>query len=189
MDFKKHFELRDKHAFLSASNYHWINYDEDRLRERWKNFRMAQEGTRLHAFAAECIALGQRLPKAKRTLNLYVNDAIGYRMQPEQILYYSENCFGTADAISFRKDKNGKSILRIHDLKTGVTPACMSQLHIYSALFCLEYGFDPSSIGIVNCLYQSDEVLVDEPEPEEISSIMDKIIFFDKCIEEMKLEE
>lgn len=63
-------------------------------------------------------------------MNMYVNDAISFRMVPEQILFYSENCFGTADTIVFR---NGT--LRIHDLKTGVVPAHMEQLEIYAALF------------------------------------------------------
>ena len=49
-------------------------------------------------------------------------------------LYFSENCFGTTDAIYY---KNG--ILRIHDLKTGIMPAHMEQLEIYAALFLLEY--------------------------------------------------
>jgi hypothetical protein len=35
---------------------------------------------------------------------MYVNDAIGYQMTPEQPIYYSENCVGTADAISFKND-------------------------------------------------------------------------------------
>ena len=188
MDFRKHLDLRDKHAFLSASSYHWINYDVERLRERWKTYTAAQEGTRLHAFAAECISLGQRLPKARRTLNLYVNDAIGYGMQPEQVLYFSENCFGTADAISFSKEKGGRHMLRIHDLKTGVTPAHMEQLHIYAALFCLEYDKNPDDFAIETRLYQNDQAIIDEPSPDLIHSYMGKIVEFDKVIEELKRE-
>ena len=115
MNFAKHSNLEGQHAFLSASGYHWINYSEEKIADAYAKYRAAQRGTALHAFAAQCIKLGQRLPKSQKTLNMYVNDAIGYKMTPEQILYYSPNCFGTADAISFRKD-----ILRIHDLKTGV---------------------------------------------------------------------
>ena len=108
MNFAKHSNLEGQHAFLSASGYHWINYSEEKIADAYAKYRAAQRGTALHAFAAQCIKLGQRLPKSQKTLNMYVNDAIGYKMTPEQILYYSPNCFGTADAISFRKD-----ILRI----------------------------------------------------------------------------
>ncbi len=183
MNFNPHSNLVGQHAFLSASKYHWINYDEDKLVSSYRNFQAVQMGTRLHAFACECIELGQKLPKKKKTLNLYVNDAIGYKMTPEQPLYYSENCFGTADAIAFRND-----FLRIHDLKTGSSPASMSQLEIYTALFCLEYGIKPSDIGKELRIYQSDEVLVHDPEDDRIFMIMDKIIYFDKCISNLKME-
>ena len=99
------------------------------------------KGTELHDFAAKCITLGQKLPKSQKTLNMYVNDAIGFKMVPEQPLFYSENCFGTTDAIAFRN-----RMLRIHDLKTGVIPAHMEQLEIYAALFCLEYKIKPADI-------------------------------------------
>ena len=114
---------------------------------------------------------------------MYVNDAIGYRMTPEQVLFYSENCFGTADAIVFKKD-----FLRIHDLKTGVTPSSIKQLEVYAALFCLEYSKNPNNIRIELRIYQNDEVIVHEPHPEDILYIMDKIISFDKRIEKIKLE-
>lgn len=184
MDFKPHLDLEGKHAFLSASKYSWINYDKDALSGAYSRFLATQKGTRMHNFAAECILLAQKLPKSKKTLNLYINDAIGFKMRPEQVLYYSENCFGTADTILFRDNK-----LRIHDLKTGVTPANMKQLVIYAALFCLEYHVNPSDIQVELRLYQSDEVLVDEPDPEFIRSIMEKIIMFDKHIEILKLGE
>ena len=183
MNFNPHSNLVGQHAFLSASKYHWINYDEDKLISSYKNFQAVQMGTRLHSFACECIELGQKLPRKKKTLNLYVNDAIGYKMTPEQPLYYSENCFGTADAIAFRND-----FLRIHDLKTGSSPASMAQLEIYTALFCLEYGIKPTEIGKELRIYQSDEVLVHEPENDRIFLIMDKIIYFDKCINKLKTE-
>ena len=183
MNFNPHSNLVGQHAFLSASKYHWINYDEDKLISSYKNFQAVQMGTRFHSFACECIELGQKLPRKKKTLNLYVNDAIGYKMTPEQPLYYSENCFGTADAIAFRND-----FLRIHDLKTGSSPASMAQLEIYTALFCLEYGIKPTEIGKELRIYQSDEVLVHEPENDRIFLIMDKIVYFDKCINKLKTE-
>lgn len=184
MNFNKHSALEGQHAFLGASKYHWINYDPDKVAEAYSKFLATQRGTVLHAFAEQCITLGQKLPKSQKTLNMYVNDAIGYKMTPEQILYYSENCFGTADAISFRNHT-----LRIHDLKTGVIPAHMEQLEIYAALFCLEYDFKPSNLNIELRIYQNNEILVHNPMAEEIVPIMDKIVTFDKVISKIKEQE
>ncbi len=102
MNFNNHSNLEGQHAFLGASKYHWINYSEDKVADAYSKFLATQKGTVLHAFAAQCISLGQKLPKSQKTLNMYVNDAIGYKMTPEQTLFYSENCFGTADSISYR---------------------------------------------------------------------------------------
>lgn len=184
MNWNSHSNLVGQHAFLGASQYHWINYDEAKIAERYSTSLAQQRGTELHEFAATCIKLGQKLPKSSKTLNMYVNDAIGYKMTPELVLYYSDNCFGTTDAISFR---NG--LLRIHDLKTGVTPAHMEQLYIYTALFCLEYKMKPSDIEIETRLYQSDNIIVDNPTPEIIVPIIDKIITFDKVIRKIKEQE
>ena len=184
MNFNNHLNLEGQHAFLGASKYHWINYSEDKVVESYNKFLATLKGTTLHEFAAQCIKLGQKLPKSKKTLNNYVNDAIGYKMIPEQVLYYSENCFGTADAICFRN-----CLLRIHDLKTGIIPAHMEQLEIYAALFCLEYKFKPSDIDIELRIYQHDEVLCHNPSVEEIVPIMDKIITFDKAINKVKERE
>lgn len=184
MNFNKHSELEGQHAFLSASKYHWINYSEEKLDATYRKFLATQRGVRLHAFACECIRLGIKLPKSKKTLNLYINDAIGYKMATEQLLYYSSNCFGTADTISFRQ-----KFLRIHDLKTGETKTSMHQNEVYAALFCLEYHVDPNDIKIELRLYQSDEILVHEPFPDDIHQIMDKIIIFDKHIEKIKIGE
>ena len=184
MNFNKHSLFEGQHAFLGASKYHWINYDESKLVESYSNYMAAQRGTELHEFAAQCIRLGQKLPKSQKTLNMYVNDAIGFRMTPEQVLFYSENCFGTADAISFR---NG--LLRIHDLKTGIIPAHIEQLEIYAALFCLEYKIKPTQIDIELRLYQNDEVYIHQPVPDDICHIMDKIKQFDKIINKLKEEE
>ena len=104
MNFNKHSMYEGQHAFLGASKYHWINYDEDKLISSYTTALARQKGTELHDFAAKCIKLGQRLPKSRKTLNMYVNDAIGFKMKPEQVLYYSDNCFGTADAIVFRNN-------------------------------------------------------------------------------------
>ena len=184
MNFNNHLNLEGQHAFLGASKYHWINYSEDKVVESYNKFLATLKGTTLHEFAAQCIKLGQKLPKSKKTLNNYVNDAIGYKMIPEQVLYYSENCFGTADAICFRN-----RLPRFHDLKTGIIPAHMEQLEIYAALFCLEYKFKPSDIDIELRIYQHDEVLCHNPSVEEIVPIMDKIITFDKAINKVKERE
>lgn len=181
MNFVNHSNLEGQHAFLSASKYHWINYDSDKLTSTYENFLAAQRGTELHAFAATCIKLGQKLSRSKRTLNMYVNDAIGYGMTPEQVLFYSNNCFGTADAISFRNN-----LLRIHDLKTGVVQAHMEQLMIYAALFCLEYKYKPASIDMELRIYQSDEITVYNPSSDEIDPIINKIIEFDKLINNIR---
>lgn len=184
MEFNKHKNLEGCHAFLGASKYHWINYDPEKVAASYRNYLATLKGTELHDFAARCIKLGQKLPKSKKTLNMYVNDAIGYRMTPEQVLYYSDNCFGTADSISF---KDG--LLRIHDLKTGVTPAHMEQLEIYAALFCLEYKIKPADIDIELRIYQSDDIMIFNPTVEDIVPIMDKIITSDKIISKIKAEE
>lgn len=87
MNFNRHSNLEGQHAFLGASKYHWINYTDDKIADSYVRFLATQKGTVLHAFAAQCILLGQKLPKSQKTLNMYVNDAIGYKMTPEQILY------------------------------------------------------------------------------------------------------
>ena len=84
MNFIRHSDLEGCHAFLGASKYHWIRYDEEKLKSSYNNWLAVQRGTALHDFAAQCIRLEQRLPKSKKTLNSYVNDAIGYKMTPEQ---------------------------------------------------------------------------------------------------------
>ena len=184
MNFKNHSAFEGQHAFLSASNYHWLNYDEDKLVATFSNALAREKGTIYHEFAAQCIRLGQKLPKSNRTLNRYVNDAIGYKMIPEQMLFYSENCFGTADAISFRDNT-----LRIHDYKSGDIKAHMEQLEIYAALFCLEYDKKPSEIEMILRIYQFDDFFQHEPTAEDIVPIMDKIITFDKLIEKLKSQE
>ena len=181
MKFNPHYNLEGCHAFLGASKYHWINYDENKLEEAYNRYLASQRGTRLHELAKECIELGVKLQRSKKTLNMYVNDAIGYKMTPEQILYYSDNCFGTADAISFKNN-----LLRIHDLKTGGIPAHMEQLEVYAALFCLEYGVQPSKIDMELRIYQNDEIVIHTPTVEDIAPIIDKIITFDRKLQKLK---
>ena len=147
------------------------------------NRKASEMGTRLHAWAKDTIDLGLKQPRTKKTLYAYVNDAIGYRMETEVVLFYSERFFGTADAISFRNN-----LLRIHDLKTGKHPANMEQLEIYAALFCLEYKVKPSDIKMELRIYQNDEVIVHIPESEDIVKIMQKIVSLDKLLEKIDEE-
>lgn len=185
MQWNDHSRLTGQHAFLGASKYHWLNYDAERLIETYLNYQAKERGTRLHAFAAECIALNQKLPKGRKTLNNYVNDAIGFRMDPEKVLYYSENCFGTADAIAYNEKDH---FLRIHDLKTGAVPAHMEQLFIYAALFCLEYRIKPNDIHIETRIYQNDNIWTANPTADDIAPIIEKIKEFDKVIMNLKME-
>ena len=183
MIFNKHSELYGQHAFLSPSSYHWLNYTDQKLESRYLAVTAAQRGTDLHNLAHEAIRLGVKLSRANQALSTYVNDAIGYKMSCEQPLFYSFNCFGTADTISFRRGK-----LRIHDLKTGIIPKTEEQLEIYAALFCLEYSVNPFDIEIELRIYQRDDIRIYEPIPERIVSIMEKIILFDQQIEEFKAD-
>ena len=183
MQFNKHSNLKGMHSFLGASKYHWTNYSDEKLIEVYKNSAAAQRGSELHELAADLIRLGVKLARSNKTLNLFVNDAIGYRMAAEQILFYSPNCFGTADAIKF----DGK-LLRIHDLKTGATPTSIRQLEVYAAMFCLEYMVEPEDIKMELRIYQEDEVLVAEPTAEAIRAYCQKIVHFDRLIEDLKME-
>lgn len=184
MIFNEHSNLEGSHAFLSASKYSWLNYDNEKLVTTYKNHLATLRGTELHEWARRTIELKRRQLQNKDTVNMYINDAIGYRMKAEQILYYSPFIFGTADAISFQK-----GVLRIHDLKTGERPVSMNQLMIYAALFCLEYNKKPSNIDIELRIYQNGNVVVHNPETEEIVQIMEKIIQFDKILSELSDEE
>jgi hypothetical protein len=169
MNFDKSYDFGDKHALLSPSNYHWVNYDQDKVVGMVNRARARAIGTSYHELAKMLITLREKLPKTRRTLPMFVNDAIGYRMKSEQGLYFSEYCYGTADAISFRK-----GMLRIHDLKTGVTKASMIQLELYAAIFCLEYGIDPETIEIELRIYQNDDFIVHHP--QSIRELMDVVI-------------
>lgn len=170
------------HAFLGASKYSWLNYTEEKLAESYTNYLAKEKGTKLHALACQLITLRQKLPNTRKTLNMYVNDSIGYGLTPEQPLYYSRNCFGTADAIGIKRN-----FLRIHDYKSGLVPASLHQLEIYAALFCLEYKVSPGSLsGCELRIYQNDDIIVGNPEADDILPIMDKIKIFDKRIEKLK---
>lgn len=208
MIFNQHSDLEGRHAFLSPSKYSWLNYDQDKIDEAYRRQYAAQMGTVLHDLAHRCIVNKIRLNKSDRHLVLltllengipqglinandilstlvpFVNDALGFQMDSEVVLYYSENAFGTTDAIAYKNN-----VLRIHDYKSGVTQVHMEQLYIYAALFCLEYDYKPEKMKIELRIYQSGEVLYDEPDPEVIRAIMNKIVDSDRRLRKLKEEE
>lgn len=212
MNFINHSDLAGTHAFLSPSQNAWTNYTDEKLVQRYLSAQAVERGTRLHEFAAEAIELNRK-QGGRDTLSMYVNDAIGHKMTPEQTLFYSFNCYGTADAIAYRKNT-----LRIHDLKTGEIEAHMKQLYIYAALFCLEYGrkadelrkkgysdndisqvlgiraneihFSPEKMDdIVLRIYQFNEVKEEHPDPAEIRNFMNIIVSQDRILSNLKAEE
>lgn len=185
MNFNPHYELTGKHAFLSASQYHWLGDDEAKIEQRYKNAMQRERGTYLHDLAQRCILTRTKLANHKKALNLFVNDAIGFRMDSEVVLYYSDNVFGTADAISYNAETGE---LRIHDLKTGVSKPSFKQLMIYSAIFCLEYGAVPQDTIFILRLYQGNGFEEIEADPNDILDIMDKIIRFDQVLNRAKAE-
>ena len=213
MNWNTHSNLIGKHALFSPSSVSWLNYgtDEDSWDLIFSKYRAQYAttiGTTLHEFAEKRIKYCLRMYKTDKNNVLmylldkgipmscidmdflfenlfhYVNDAIGYRMDPEVILYYSENCFGTTDAIYFRNKE-----LRIHDYKSGQAPTHMEQPLIYAALFCLEYDIKPMDISTVLRIYQANEVIESNPEPEEITNAMDQIIKLDKIVSKWKAED
>ena len=187
MNFEKHSNLEGLHAPFSASQSSWLRYDDDKAIEVYLNKQAAVVGTKLHEWAKNTIDLGIKQPRSKKTLYAYVNDAIGFKMSTEVVLYYSNRFFGTADAISFRD-----SMLRIHDLKTGKSGKIedhIEQLEVYAALFCLEYKVKPGDINIELRVYKNDEVLYHNPTAEDILPIMDKIIHLNKLLEKIDNEE
>lgn len=212
MIFNKHLELEGRHAILSPSKHYWLNYDDEGLMKNYISSFATEIGTLVHEYASDRIRF--RMPmdadneEAKNSLlvfllkngipfkvidldrifyNLvpYVNDAIGYRMDSEIMLKYSDLCFGTADAIGVRRNW-----LRIHDLKTGQTPASMDQLLCYAGLFFLEYKRDyrPQTMKVELRIYQNQEVLVNQPSSEEVKAVMDKIIHGDSVLTKKLME-
>ena len=213
MIFNRHFQQEGKHAVLSASSWRWVTDDQESLVKRLSSQYAQAIGTILHGIACKHIKFMIKLNKYDKknvmldlldsgipgfvfdnidfdamfeNLMVYVNDSIGFRMQPEVVLYYTDNFFGTADAISYNENTR---VLRIHDYKSGVIPAHIEQLEIYAALFCLEYRIKPHEIAETDLrIYQRGEVLCHGPGPEEIREVADKIVSFDKFINQLKQE-
>lgn len=205
MIWNEHSKLKGRHSILSPSQCTWLNYDDEKMTNRYLNSYAQTIGTLTHSFAEEHIRYKIKLTKYKKdeallnllrngipresididyiypNLQAYVNDAIKFDMTPEIPLYFSEFCFGTADAISFKD-----SLLRIHDLKTGKSQPHMEQLLIYAALFCLEYGFDPNDISVELRIYQNNEVTGFNPTAEDINPIISKVIYFNNLLTQVK---
>ena len=184
MRFNIHRNLSGLHAPFSPSQSAWLRYDDEKAMKVYASRKAAEMGTRLHQWAKDTIDLGMKQPRSKQTIYAYINDAIGFKMSTEVVLYYSDRFFGTADAICFRS-----GVLRIHDLKTGEKPASIEQLKVYAALFCLEYRIKPSDIDIQLRLYQNNEVVCHNPSADEIVPIMDKIVHLNKLLEKLEEED
>jgi hypothetical protein len=186
MRFYRHSDLEGRHAFLSPSKYAWLRYDNEKLERMYMEELATQRGTEEHEFAAAAIKLGHRLPDEPKTMNMYVNDCIGWRMKPEVALYWSEFCFGKADAVGFVESQMR---LRISDLKTGKTPTKFDQLVIYAALFCLEYEQKPFDMLIELRIYQGNKVRLLEADPDEVFHAMDRILTGTRLLEQIRQEQ
>lgn len=173
------------HAFLSPSSAKvWLGKDKEYLKKRAKSEEARFIGTKKHEMAEWDIKFRMKRPNNSNTFNMYVNDAIGYRMEAEVQLYYSKWCFGTADALCFRD-----GLLRIHDLKTGTTKTSMEQLIVYAALYCLENDIAPADINVELRIYQSGQVLVHKPTLDELVHVIDYIVTASKWLDEIMVEE
>jgi len=179
MIWKNYSHLEGSHAFLSPSRYHWLRYSEDRLVDAYRSHERVALGSKYHRIASDLIKLSIRLPNTAASLNSFVNDAIGFRMGSEVLLYYSVNCYGTADAISFTD-----GILRIHDLKTGKSEGSIDQLLIYAGLFCLDYEINTLKElrEIFLRIYHDGGVIEFSPSPGDLKEVVDKIIDADMII-------
>lgn len=186
-NFNDHQKLEGTHAYLSASKHSWLNYDDDRLEQVYQNQLMKIRGTQMHAFAQMANRLGLSMPQSHQTIYSFINDGLAYDMQSEVLLYYSPRCYGTADLIGYEEKKR---LLRIFDLKTGnIEVTDYGQLHIYAALFCLEYSKNPRHLTFDLRYYQNDEIRIEEDtDPEEIQAIMNKIMHFDDKLSNMEAE-
>ena len=187
MRFNKHSDLEGKHSFLSPSKYAWLRYEDDKIERMFMEHLAHLRGTEEHDYAARAIKLGHRMPEEPKTMNMYVNDCIGWRMKPEVALYWSDFCFGRADALGFVESHR---ILRISDLKTGKTPTKFDQLVIYAALFCLEYEFPkPWDLEIELRIYQGNGVKEHFPDPDEVFHAMDRILTGTRLLEQLRAEQ
>ena len=113
------------------------------------------------------------------TIKSYINDCIAFKMETEVRVEFSENFFGTADAIRF----DGKN-LKVFDLKTGATPGKIEQPIIYACLYLLKYHIAVESVSVEARIYQNNDILGATPDTSELIPIMNKIIHLDNLTNE-----
>lgn len=207
MIWKDYSKLKNTHAFCGASNYRWRNYDVDKLIQSKVSSYATSIGTLLHEYAADNIKHRFKINKSDKrgilrylsiehgiilqsieinrlfpNLMNYVNESIDFEMDPEVTLYYSDDFYGTADAISWED-----GVLRISDLKTGVTPASFMQLENYAAFFCLDYKIKPTQIKHMEFrIYQNGEVMFADPEPIILAPIIEQVIEFNRVLSDFE---
>jgi hypothetical protein len=214
VNFRRHSELEGRHAILSPSSWRWINDDIESLTKRICSQYLSTIGTILHDVARKHIKHRIKLNKYDKknvmlelveqgippmvidTINFdvmyenfmkYVNDSIAFKMTPEVVLRVSNYLYGTTDAIKYDEEIR---FLRIHDYKSGTTPAHIEQVIIYAAYFCLEYGIKPSSLsGCELRIYQAPEPIIYEPTAEELVHTIETVIMCDNFMSKMWEEE
>ena len=200
MIFVKHSNWEGKHSILSPSKWQWLNDDEESLKRRIISSYMPTVGKIIHDYACDRITYGQKLQKTDKkdiifellrnevprfvvsgldmntifeNLYNYINDCIGFRMSPEVGLGISDYGFGHTDCIGFNEKEN---LLRVFDLKTGKIPAHMEQLIVYCAYFCIEYHKKPYEFNSELRIYQNNEIIFHNPQPEEVAPVIDNIV-------------
>ena len=184
--FRPHPELEGKHALLSPSKYHWVKDDKEKYLQRINNEFAKQRGNELHELAKTLIKLRIKIKEDKTTFGMYVNDAIDFRMLPEIPVKYSNYCFGTVDAVCYNERK---SLLRIHDLKTGTSPVNVLQLMLYAAIICLDNNVNPNDISFELRIYQNNDYKQWNPTGEEIGELMSNIIEKNEWTEDIFIRE
>ena len=193
-----------EHAVFGGSKYSPLSWKEEEFEDKADQFirsYYAQTiGTLIHAEAKTLIDKKLKLNKSTASFDIrrtllnagipeglidpsryidtlvpYVNDAIGFNMIAEKkLIPFMDNPsweWGTCDAISYSENLHE---LRIHDLKTGVMPASMDQLLLYSAFFFLNYDIDPNDTYVELRIYQSGEVTGFKPTPNDILPVIDR---------------
>lgn len=204
MIWKDSSKYKDTHALCGGSKYSWRNYEDDDYIRAKINSYSATIGTLLHAYACKDIQKHWKIRKSDKydvlrylivennippyainidflfpNLMQYVNDCIGFRMDPEVFLHYTDNedFGGWADAISWES-----GCLKIFDLKTGVKPITeFTQLESYAAFFCLDYNVKPSDIREIEFrIYQGGDILIGKPDSSILYPIINKIISLSK---------
>lgn len=201
MIWNRHYKLEGQHAgILGASRPTWALEEDEQFRQRVLSYYASTIGTLMHGIAKKYISHKFKMHKYDKSsvvldlldsgipdciidildfdsmfINLmtYINDCVSYGMDAEILLYYSDNCFGTTDAIGYF---DRSKCLRVHDLKTGKTQAKIEQLLVYAALFCLEYKVKPEELNEIELrIYQLCEVLVHKPSSDEVRYFMNRI--------------